>query len=112
MAHGRPDHAVHLYRAALDLEPNNLRFRMMLADGLVRCTQVSAAAHEYLEVARHYAERYPGLVDHFVIDSSDAKLVPGIEDLGMAVAVAPTVMHSLEDKVRLARAVLELLETD
>ena len=64
------------------------------------------------EVARHYAERYPGLVDHFVIDSSDAKLVPGIEDLGMAVAVAPTVMHSLEDKVRLARAVLELLETD
>ena len=55
MAHGRPDHAVHLYRAALDLEPNNLRFRMMLADGLVRCTQVSAAAHEYLEVARHYA---------------------------------------------------------
>ena len=62
------------------------------------------------EVARHYAERYPGLVDHFVIDSSDAKLAPEIEQLGMAVAVTPTVMRSREDKQRLARTVLDLLE--
>lgn len=57
MAHGRPDQAVHLFRAALDLEPSNVRFRMMLADCLVRCAQLPAAAREYLEVARDYAAR-------------------------------------------------------
>ncbi len=61
-------------------------------------------------VARHYATRYPGLLDHFVMDDSDATLVPEIERLGMAAAVAPTVMRSREDKQRLARAVLALLE--
>ncbi|MCX4241663.1 tetratricopeptide repeat protein [Paraliomyxa miuraensis] len=50
-AAGRPDHAVHLYVAALDLRPDDVRVRMMLADCLVRCNRRSPAAAEYLRVA-------------------------------------------------------------
>ncbi|MBN7798030.1 2-phospho-L-lactate transferase [Parahaliea mediterranea] len=57
-------------------------------------------------VARHYAARYPGLVDTFVIDSADAALADSIAELGMAVAVTGTLMESLDDKRRLARFVL------
>ena len=60
-----------------------------------------------LGVAQHYCQRYPGLIDHFVIDESDATLAPEIVDLGCGVAVAPTVMKSREDKQRLARFVLD-----
>jgi len=51
---GRPDHAVHLYSAALDLEPGRTRTRMQLAECLVRCNNPSAAASEYLRVAQDY----------------------------------------------------------
>ena len=61
-------------------------------------------------VARHYAQHYPGLVDHFVIDETDATLASSIEELGMAVAVAPTIMKTREDKQNLARFVLDLVE--
>lgn len=63
-----------------------------------------------LGVAEHYTRRYPGLLDHFVIDESDAKLCPAIEALGVQVATAPTVMATREDKRRLARFVLQLGE--
>jgi LPPG:FO 2-phospho-L-lactate transferase len=59
-------------------------------------------------VAQHYCTRYPGLVDYFVVDDSDAALAPAIEALGVAPAVAPTVMKSREDKQRLARFILQL----
>jgi len=59
-------------------------------------------------VAGHYAAEYPGLVDHFVIDTADGTLGPAIDRLGMRVTVTATVMRSLDDKRRLARAVLEL----
>jgi LPPG:FO 2-phospho-L-lactate transferase len=59
-------------------------------------------------VARHYAERYPGLLDHFVIDRSDATLAPEIEALGLKVTVTETVMSSLADKQRLAGECLAL----
>lgn len=50
-------------------------------------------------VARHYA----GLIDGFVVDTVDAEVeVPE----GMRVFAAPTLMHSLEDRINLARAVL------
>jgi LPPG:FO 2-phospho-L-lactate transferase len=62
-----------------------------------------------LEVARHYCDRYPGLLDYFVIDESDATLAAGIASLGVEVAVGPTVMNSREDKQRLARFVLDLV---
>lgn len=55
-----------------------------------------------LGVARLYA----GLVDRFVIDERDAELRPGIEALGMAVEVLPTVMRTDDDRRALAAALL------
>lgn len=61
-----------------------------------------------LDVARHYCRRYPGLMDCFVIDESDATLAEEIRQLGVAVAVTSTVMKSRADKQGLARFVLQL----
>ncbi len=61
-----------------------------------------------LAVAEHYARRYPGLFDHFVIDTSDATLAAAIEGLGLRCTVAATVMKSTEDKQQLARCCLAL----
>ncbi|MEM8548277.1 MAG: 2-phospho-L-lactate transferase CofD family protein, partial [Pseudomonadota bacterium] len=61
-------------------------------------------------VAKHYADRYPGLIDHFVLDTSDAKLAPEIErSTGLQVQVADTIMKSRDDKLRLARHLLDTL---
>ncbi|CAA0087942.1 2-phospho-L-lactate transferase [Halioglobus japonicus] len=60
-------------------------------------------------VAQHYCRQYPGLVDYFVIDESDATLAAEIAALGMEVAVAPTIMKTREDKQRLARFTLSLV---
>ncbi|MCB1841955.1 MAG: 2-phospho-L-lactate transferase [Halioglobus sp.] len=59
-------------------------------------------------VAEHYLRRYPGLLDHFVLDESDATLAAAISDLGVDVVTTNTVMHSLEEKRRLARWLLQL----
>lgn len=61
-----------------------------------------------LGVAQHYCSRYPGLLDYFVIDESDATLAGQISELGVEVAIAPTVMKNLEDKQCLARFALQL----
>ncbi|MDH5171571.1 MAG: 2-phospho-L-lactate transferase [Gammaproteobacteria bacterium] len=61
-----------------------------------------------LDVARHYCQRYPGLMDCFVIDESDATLAPEIRGLGVEVAVTATVMKSREQKRALARFTLQL----
>ncbi|MFC1578811.1 2-phospho-L-lactate transferase [Pseudomonadota bacterium] len=61
-----------------------------------------------LEVARHYCSRYPGLLDYFVIDTSDATLAGAIGELGIEVAVTSTIMKSRADKQALARFCLEL----
>lgn len=58
-------------------------------------------------VAQLYAERYPGLLDGFVIDRRDAALEPRIAALGLKVLVADTVMESDSDRIGLARAVLD-----
>ncbi len=60
-----------------------------------------------LGVARHYAGRYPGLVDGLAIDVADRSLADRIEDLGIAVLVAPTVMRDDGDRARLARDLLD-----
>ena len=57
------------------------------------------------EVAKHYQ----GLVSHFVIDEIDADAVDGVRELGMEAVVAQTVMSSLDDRVELARTVLEFI---
>ncbi len=53
-------------------------------------------------VARHYG----GLLAGFVLDSADAALAGEVEALGMEVLVTDTVMHTLEDRIALARAAL------
>jgi LPPG:FO 2-phospho-L-lactate transferase len=62
-----------------------------------------------LGVAEHYCKRYKGLLDHFVIDESDATLAGEIAALGIEVAVTTTVMKSREDKQSLARFALQLV---
>lgn len=61
-----------------------------------------------LGVAKHYVDKYPGLVDHFLIDSSDATLAAEINALGLTAQIAPTVMKTLEDKIQLAQTCLAL----
>ena len=61
-----------------------------------------------LGVARHYCDCYPGLVDYFVLDESDATLSYQIRELGMAVAITSTIMKSRQDKQQLARFCLQL----
>ncbi len=61
-----------------------------------------------LGVAEHYAKHYPGLVDYFVIDSSDATLAADIERLGMHCVLAAAVMKTLDDKKKLAQTCLTL----
>ncbi|HVS13884.1 MAG TPA: 2-phospho-L-lactate transferase [Thermoanaerobaculia bacterium] len=58
-----------------------------------------------VEVARRYREL--GILDRWVLDEQDRALAPAVEALGVEVSVAPTVMLSLEDKVRLARRLVE-----
>ena len=53
------------------------------------------------------AKFYSDFLDTFVIDSKDADEKCRIEKLGVNVKVTNTVMKSLDDKVALARAVLE-----
>jgi len=53
------------------------------------------------------AELYGDFLDTFIIDYADADEKERIERLGVEVKVTNTLMRSLEDKVRLARVVLE-----
>jgi LPPG:FO 2-phospho-L-lactate transferase len=53
------------------------------------------------------AKLYSDFLDAFVIDTKDAGLKGRIEQLGVNVKVTNTVMKSLEDKVALAKVVLE-----
>lgn len=57
-------------------------------------------------VAAHYA----GLIDALVIDQVDAGEAPAVEALGLACAVAQTVMRRDEDRIDLARAALGFAE--
>jgi len=54
-------------------------------------------------VSRHYN----GLLDGFIIDECDRKMVPGVEKPGLSVGIYDTIMQSLEDKIRLAHETLE-----
>ena len=59
-------------------------------------------------VAEHYSARYPGLIDSFVIDESDATLGPEIEALGLKAVVTSTVMRTRDDKRQLARFCIDM----
>jgi LPPG:FO 2-phospho-L-lactate transferase len=60
-----------------------------------------------LGVARHYATRYPGLLDVLVIDELDAEASAAIEELGIRAVVAQTVMRTDKDRRVLAAAVMD-----
>jgi hypothetical protein len=49
---------------------------------------------------------YLRLIDGFVIDKEDEQLADDVRSLGIHVLTAPTVMRTLDDRVALARAVL------
>ncbi|MGA2386643.1 MAG: 2-phospho-L-lactate transferase [Candidatus Bathyarchaeia archaeon] len=70
------------------------------ADKLLRGLGLEVSA---FSVAKLYSE----FLDSFVIDVKDADEKSRIEQLGIDVKVTDTVMNKLEDKVRLAKAVLE-----
>jgi len=61
-----------------------------------------------LGVARHYVERYPGLLDAIVIDEQDADQSAAIAGLGIAARSAPTLMQSDADREALARIALDV----
>ena len=53
------------------------------------------------------ASHYKGLIDGIVIDEQDDKLTGQIEDLGIMVKCAPTIMRDLNARINLAEACLE-----
>jgi len=53
------------------------------------------------------ATEYRSLADGFVIDREDLAFAEGVRSLGMRVLAAHTVMRTLDDRVALARSVLE-----
>ncbi|PLK26197.1 2-phospho-L-lactate transferase [Novosphingobium sp. TH158] len=55
-----------------------------------------------LDIAAHYG----ALIDHIVIDRTDAKDADALRTGGLAVTLSETLMKSAEDQARLARAVL------
>lgn len=57
--------------------------------------------------SRAVAMEYYKLIDGIVIDSADEPLAEGIKACGFEVLVAPTFMRNADDRLKLARAVLE-----
>jgi LPPG:FO 2-phospho-L-lactate transferase len=64
----------------------------------------------YLPSCVAVAEIYRDLIDGFVIDSQDSSDAPTIESLGIKVLATDTVMHSMDDRLRLAGEVLGFAE--
>ena len=54
------------------------------------------------------AALYQDLCDVFILDQQDCDLAPAISAMGMEPLVAPTIMNTEADKVRLAQIVLEV----
>ena len=57
------------------------------------------------------AREYQGLCDVLVLDTQDADLVQDVANEGMKAAVTGTIMQTDDDKIGLARAVLQLVES-
>jgi len=58
-------------------------------------------------IARHYR----GLIDGLILDHADAGEAAAVEALGIRAVTTATVMHGLEDRVALARFVLDFADT-
>jgi LPPG:FO 2-phospho-L-lactate transferase len=70
------------------------------ADKLMRASGLEVSAYSV-------ASLYRDFLDLFVLDSADEKEKARIEELGIKATVTNTLMKSIEDKIRLARFVLE-----
>jgi LPPG:FO 2-phospho-L-lactate transferase len=57
--------------------------------------------------ARAVAAEYLRLIDGFIIDREDLQYVEGVRSLGLHVAAAQTIMRSIDDRIALARDVLD-----
>ena len=57
-------------------------------------------------LARHYAARYPGLIDVFVVDAADAGEAPAIAATGIAARVERTLLAEEADRRDLAARLL------
>lgn len=60
-----------------------------------------------LAVAEHYQGKYPGLLDGFVIDASDAD---DLDQFKLPTVATPSVMLSLEDRIGLAERCLSFFD--
>ncbi len=63
-----------------------------------------------LGVARHYKDKYDGLLSGFVLDQADAGLRRSVESLGLSTIVTKTIMVTLQDKIELSRDMLAFAE--
>jgi LPPG:FO 2-phospho-L-lactate transferase len=72
------------------------------ADKLLRGLGLEVSAYS---VAKLYAD----FIDTFILDTADSAKKEKIEELGIEVKVANTIMRTLDDKVRLAKTVLDSL---
>lgn len=59
------------------------------------------------QTAQSVAAHYGGLLDGFILDATDAALAADLSASGLACATAQSVMRSLQDRVELARFVLD-----
>ena len=59
------------------------------------------------QTAQAVAAHYDGLLDGFILDDTDAALAAELAATGLACHTAQSVMHSLQDRVELARYVLD-----
>ena len=57
---------------------------------------------------RAVAGEYLRLIDGFVLDREDIHLVEGVRSLGIQALAVPTIMRTVDDRVALARAVLDV----
>jgi LPPG:FO 2-phospho-L-lactate transferase len=73
------------------------------ADKLMRGLGVEVSAYGV-------ASLYKDFLDDFVIDTVDETQKPRIESLGLNVVVTNTIMKTMQDKIRLAETVLDLIE--
>lgn len=55
---------------------------------------------------RAIADHYAGLLDHLIIDESDAADAEGLHATGISVTIEPTVMYGAAERERLARVAL------
>jgi LPPG:FO 2-phospho-L-lactate transferase len=77
-----------------------------MADALLSAIDVATTAGA---VGRHYGARASGgLLDGWLVDTSDAGAVAELAPLGISCRAVPLLMHDVEATARMATAALEL----